>query len=290
MGSIVAMFRRMATGKRYAYLSFEFRDVDRTRLLSWFVNPLERAAYRRADFVVIQDRDRLRTLERYLRFEHPNVIFLPNAPRASAGRRTAPAEANFLRRRLSIDAAEFPVIVLSAGMIDPEVFSEEAASAFESVGHGAALVYHERRKRTDGDPFIVALKEANRRNLFLSLDPVSLDEVDLVYASATIGLAFYRESDASHTNVSMASGKIGQYLMHGKPLLVNRTESLGRFIDRTRVGVAVTDPTDGREIDTAVGELLANYATYSANARAYYEREMDFDRNARRVIDALVRL
>jgi glycosyltransferase involved in cell wall biosynthesis len=123
--------------------------------------------------------------------------------------------------------------------------------------------------------------------MFLSLDPVPLEDVDLVYASATIGLALYRGTQANHSQVSMASGKVGQYLKHGTPIIVSRTESLVRLVGEAGIGVVVDDPTDGAEFDRAIGTLLGDYERYSANARKYFEEEMDFDRKARPLLDAL---
>jgi glycosyltransferase involved in cell wall biosynthesis len=287
MGSIAALFRRAVTGRRYVYLSLELREVAKTRRLSGFVNWLDRAAYRKSEMVVIQDADRLATLNAYLRYKHPAVLYLPNSPRSSVGVSRPPAEQNFLRRRLSISAEEFPVIVLAAGMIDPEVLSLEIASAFVSVGHGAALVFHERKLLTGTEPYLNEVRESNRKNMFLSLDPVPLEDVDLVYASATIGLALYRGTQANHSQVSMASGKVGQYLKHGTPIIVSRTESLVRLVGEAGIGVVVDDPTDGAEFDRAIGTLLGDYERYSANARRYFEEEMDFDRKARPLLDAL---
>jgi glycosyltransferase involved in cell wall biosynthesis len=123
------------------------------------------------------------------------------------------------------------------------------------------------------------LRSINDRNLFLSLDPVPLEDVDEVFASPTIGLAFYRDIDENYSQIAMASGKLGFYLKHGKPVLVSNNESMRNFIDRTGVGIVISDPADAAEVRAAIAQILAAYDTYSSKARACFEQEFDFARN-----------
>jgi glycosyltransferase involved in cell wall biosynthesis len=155
----------------------------------------------------------------------------------------------------------------------------ELARTFESLDFGYALVLHERMKREDGDPYIRELRKINGRNLFLSLDPLPIEEVDRLYASATIGLAFYKALDSNFSLMSMASGKLGYYLKHGKPVLVNDLPSLSTFVESREIGVVVRDPCDPAQVRRAVESILANYARFSANARKCFLEELDFDRN-----------
>ena len=289
-GAIVAMIAKRLTGSRYVYLSLELRDPRDAWPFSAAINMLERLAYRNADAVIIQDQDRLQTLNRYLAFDHPYAFYLPNSPSGSVMATESATGEPFLRRILGISPAEFSVIALQAGMIDRMVFSEELAASFRAIERDWALVFHERVKRDINEPMLRQLRQLNPRNLFLSLDPVSLADVDKVYQSATIGLAFYRESDANFGQISMASGKLAFYLKHGKPILASNTASLAAFVDRTGAGIVIHDPTDRAELENAIDRLLADYAGYSARARQSFDREFDFDRNVVPVLDLLDRV
>jgi hypothetical protein len=77
----------------------------------------------------------------------------------------------------------------------------------------------------------------------------------------------------------MASGKMGYYLKHGKPVLVNDLPSLSAFVESRKIGVVVRDPCDPTEMRRAVESILADYACLSANARKCFLEELDFDRN-----------
>jgi hypothetical protein len=279
-GAIAAWVRRRIFRVPYAYLSLEvgssLGDSHAARLIS----RLERRAYRNASLVIVQDEERLHALASYLNYRHPKVTFLPNSPLMSTAETGGASTENWLRQRCGIDEEAFPHIVLQAGMVDDAVYSQELARSFTGIGSGCALVYHERLKREDADPYLVRLRETNSVNLFLSLDPLPMEEVDRVFASATIGVAFYRTIDPNFSLISMASGKLGYYTKHGKPVLVCGSDSLGRFVAEREIGMVVQDPTSAPEIQAAIDRILADYARYSANARACFEADFDFERTS----------
>ena len=279
-GSVAALLQRILTGRRYAYLSLELPSRSGYGLLAWWIPPVARAAFRKAECVIVQDRDRYEALCDTLRYRHPVVFFLPNAPAGSGALSgEASGEGNFLRSRLGLEEKDYPCILLHAGMIHDAVMSKELARTFESIEGGYALVFHERMKREEEDPYIRELRMINGRNLFLSLDPLPIEELDRLYSSATIGLAFYKDLDSNFSLISMASGKLGYYLKHGKPVLVNDLPSLSTFVESREIGVVVRDPCDLAQMRRAVESILANYARFSANARKCFLEELDFDRN-----------
>lgn len=284
-GAIVALLWWYLKGTRYAYLSLELRDPRKRWGLSAFINPVERVAYRKADIVIVQDGDRLRTLNSYLHFDHPTAVYLPNSP-GGLNTRSAP-QRNFFRDRFTIPEAKFPVIALQAGTIAPWSFSEELAKAFAAIDRGVALVLHENRPRRVDDKYIRRVRAANRTNLFLSLAPVRLDQVDDVFASATIGLAFYRDINSNLSQISMASGKLAYYLKHGKPVLVSNTASLANFVKRSEAGLVINDPTDPAELQSAIDVLLRDYERFSSKARAVFDDHLDFDHNVKPVLARL---
>jgi len=288
-GSIVALLRRRLTGAKFVYLSLELEEAKEFRRAAGVIRHLERLAYREAEWVIIQDKERFATLSSYLAYDHPQVIYLPNSPSGSADSATTPNE-RFLRQRLAISEEEFPLIALHAGMIDPLVMSMELARTFASVDRGCALVLHEHQRRQPGDPYVEGLRKANGRNLFLSLEPVPPSQLDDLFVSASIGLAFYRDESPNFSDIAMASGKIGFYLKHGKPILVNALPSLERFVSTHEVGVVIRDPNDPSEMEAAIDTIMGDYERFSGNARRCFERELDFDRFVGPVLDVLDRL
>lgn len=286
-GVIAAWVRRIASRAPYAYLSLEIGPWPPGAAVSRIVRLVERRAYRNAEVVIVQDRERFEALTSYLRHRHANVRFLPNSPLIPAPEPDGEATPNLLRERCGIAADAFPNIILQAGIIDDAVFSAELAGAFATIGDGCALVYHERLKRDPAEPDLARLRQINPVNLFLSLDPVPMEDVDRVYASATIGVAFYKATDANHSLISTASGKLGYYLKHGKPLLVHGSPSLARFVEDRAIGVVVDDPTSATEVRHAIDRILGDYARYSSNARTCYEAEFDFGLVSHPVLEEL---
>ena len=285
-GAITAWVRQRLFHVPYAYLSLELGSSLGGSHAARLIGRLERRAYRNASFVIVQDEERLQALASYLNYQHPKVTFLPNSPLVSTAKTEVVPTGNWLRQRCGIDEEAFPYIVLQAGMVDDAVYSKELARTFTGVGAGCALVYHERLKRDDADPYLVRLREINSVNLFLSLDPLPMEEVDRVFASATIGVAFYRTIDPNFSLISMASGKLGYYTKHGKPVLVCGSESLGRFVADREIGMVVQDPTSASELQAAIDRILGDFARYSANSRACFEADFDFERTSRATLEA----
>ena len=285
IGSMLAAVMGALTHRPYAYLSLELPARGRGLVLPAFLHRLEAAAVRRACFVVIQDTDRLTTLTDYLGVDLPSPILLPNAPRGSVGR--VAKGMNLLRERLGIPPHEFPTLVLQAGMIEDSTYSFELAAAFAGVGSGCALVLHERVRRNRLDPYLRTLSRANSQNLFLSLDPVDIDEVDAVFASAAVGLAFYRDLGPNFGQIAMASGKLAYYMKHGVPIIANDLPSLARFVADHHVGVIVKSPPDTEDLARALDIINQNYDAFSRNARRAFVELFDFDRKSEAVIERI---
>jgi glycosyltransferase involved in cell wall biosynthesis len=128
------------------------------------------------------------------------------------------------------------------------------------------------------------LREINSNNLFLSLEPLPYEQIDKIYASATIGLAFYKDWDNNLSQISKASGKLSQYLKHGKPVLVNNLESLSQVVEKYKIGVVIKDPLNTLEIEAAIETILNNYAFYSENTKTCFEEEFDFAKKVKPIL------
>jgi hypothetical protein len=239
---------------------------------------------------LIQDEDRFKSFCQYYQYQHDRVFYLPNSPIAedNFSQHTKP-EQNFFREKFNLDRDQFPCLLVQAGMICNAVYSKELAEAFTKIDNNCALIFHDRGQRKE-DPYIKSLREINSKNLFLSLEPVPFDRVDEIFSSATIGLAFYADLGNNFAQISMASGKLPQYLKHGKPILVNALPSLSKLVEQYQIGIAIKDPTDSEEIKLGIQAILNNYDRYSNNARFCFEEEFDFGKKIEPVLTYIEQL
>jgi hypothetical protein len=166
-------------------------------------------------------------------------------------------------------------------MIADEVFSKELATAFNSIKKSFALIFHSSRKRNLNEPYIETLREINTSNLYLSLDPLPYEQIDRVFISATIGLAFYRAVDDNFSQIAKASGKLSGYLKYGKPVLISDLQSLVQLNEKYQFGIVIKDPSSSAEVEQALEKVISNYDFYSSNAISCYEQEFDFGNQSR---------
>lgn len=232
---------------------------------------IERKAYLDSQGIIVQDNDRLNVLQNYYDCEFRNIIFFPNSPLISDN--LIDSNSNYFYEKLNINKKKYPYIALVAGMICDEVCSVELASVFSRINSEFALVFHERFKRDENEPFINEVKSLNSTNLFLSLQPISFFEIDRIYLSATIGIVTYRDVNKNFSIISKASGKLGYFLKLGKPLICNNLPSLKSLIAKYDCGIIIDNIVDEIEWMRALTTITNNYNHYSQNALKCYETE-----------------
>ena len=275
----------ISKAKKRVFLSLElnqaanFTHIDKIRLF------LERKAYKDSSCVLVQDDERLETLGKYCKYGHNTVFFMPNSSFKPVSE--LPPTTGYFRELLGIDKGVYKYIAAQAGMIDDLVCCKELASAFSDIDIGCALVFHERQRRDTSDPYVQSLKQINSKNLFFSLNPLPYREIDKVFQSIDIGIACYRGDDDNFAQISMASGKLAEYLKHGKPVLMNDLDSFRRLNDGYDFGVIVDDPSDSRQIEKALTRIIQNYAHYSRNSLACFAKEFDFGLKVRPFLNFL---
>ena len=287
-GSITALLWLYLFGQKFIYLSLELdRPMKKTGYIIRLFSHLAELAYRKSEFVVVQDEDRLKTLCECYQYYHPKVFYLPNSPLKECLLEVD--NRNLFREMFDLSREKFPYIVLSAGMINDFACSRALAEAFAFIDNGCALVFHgvDFKGIQQQDPYIQLLQQVNSKNLFLSLNVLPYEQVDEIYASATIGVAFYATADDNYTKIGKASGKLAQYLKHGKPVLVSNLPSLSQLVERYKFGVVVNDPSDPQELKLAIDEILSSYDTYRDNANACFEAEFDFKKKMEPILAAM---
>ncbi|QDL06528.1 hypothetical protein DP113_00140 [Brasilonema octagenarum UFV-E1] len=280
-GSIASLLNFYFFKRKFAYLSLEIYPPKYFGKLARIIKWLECLAYRKAECVIIQDEDRFKSLGEFNNYHHSKVFYLPNSTMSCDDVNQNFTDSNYLRNILKLSDKDFPYIIIQAGMICDEVFSQELASAFRFINNGSALVLHEKEKRDVKEPYIKSLRETNSHNLFLSLQPLPFERLNEVFDSATIGLAFYKNINHNFGQIAKASGKLSFYLKYGKPVLVNNLESLSTLVEKYKIGVVIQNPSDPVEIQLAIERILNNYSFFSNNARFCFAEEFDFAKKAK---------
>lgn len=263
--------------KKLIYLSLEINYLfNNNNIYTRWVKRKEQKIHPSCFFTIIQDVNRMKYLcnENLIDFKAIKYFLLPNSPR--------PNSINFSRSRSNYFIDKFLIndnhfIVLSAGMISDEVHSFDIVNSIKDIRDNVVLVLHERRfVDINSDLYIKSLLDLNSDNLYLSLDPVEYDKIDLVFASADIGLALYNiEYGVNYSNILFASGKISQYLKNGKPIIVNDLPGMREFVSSTDCGIVI----EGfRDLATAILTIKNNYLFYSINAEKAYHDYFNFDK------------
>ena len=170
-------------------------------------------------------------------------------------------------------------------MIDDATCSRELTAAFASLADWA-LVFHERHRRSPDEPYLQQLRKMNRRNLYLSLEPAPYDDIEQIYGSADIGLAFYRPAGPDDPNFSQisSSGKMPHYLQQGKPVLMSNLPYMVNLVQEFDCGIIIRDPSDSAELRRALDRISERYADFSRNARACYDARFDFSQMAGKLV------
>jgi len=173
-------------------------------------------------------------------------------------------------------------VLLHIGLISHLMYSLELAQEIANWPEDWALVFHERAKRDLNDIYLSNILAVGDGKVFLSLDPVAYDDLDSVVASAQIGLVFYRNDLGPNlAQIAGASGKMGQYLRCGLPVICSDLPGLRKVVEKYRCGVCVKEFKDMRE---AVVSIFENYSFYSSNALKCYEEVYEFGVHFKKVM------
>lgn len=267
---------------RLAYWSLEivFGANLSNPVLRW-LKVRERLASRRARFVIVQDAKRAELLVTENRLDRERIVLVPNAPRGVA---TEGSDGG-IRARLGIP--RHVRIVLHLGMIGPEVLSTEVAASTHGWPDDCMLVFHERRARQQTDPVVRDAARAAGDRVAFSLDPVALDQLPELVASADVGLVFYNPAmGANYSVIAGASGKLAYYLQAGLPVICLDLPGFRELLDQYGCGRFVSSPA---EIGAALREVFADREQYRAGARRCFEEKFDFDRHFERFMHSIDR-
>lgn len=261
----------------YAYFSRELHlSWDEVGWPAKALKRLERWAHGGARWTILQDAARAALLARDNRVEASRILILPNAPCGPVPR----DERHDLRDKLAIEPGVS--IVLYAGGMTSVMMAAELAESVASWPREALLVLH----GVASEPYATELRRVVDRHpgrIVWSTSLVPPDELEGVYGSAAVGLAFYRPIDDNHRYVGHAAGKLFQYLKMGVPVIANDLPGMRELLEDRGCGRVVGHPG---EIGDAIASLLPATAALRERCRAVFE-EFEFERCFGRVADAI---
>ena len=237
----------------------------------WVSRVIERvdvAAMREADMVIVQDQHRGHFLVERIGIDPRRLALLPNARRGGVCRK----ESHWLRHRFGIPAAQR--IALHSGGLGAWCQSLELVESATRWPERWRLVLHTRLRPETGVPYFDEVRRAaEAAGVCLSLEPVPAATLDELISSADVGIALYADRNGPAANLmGLASGKIGNYLKCGLPVISTGLPTVRDFVEHYQCGVCI-DAVE--EIPAALERIDADYARYRQNAFRCYEELFD---------------
>jgi len=237
---------------------------------------LEKTCNRRAMFTIIQDWERANALIAENNISSSSIVVVPNGPLGPP----CVAKSDYFQRKFGLSPS--CRIVLHIGMISPSVLSLELAQVAGGWSDDWVMVYHEREKRSNCDPYIKQIREVGQGRVLLSLDPVPYDELDNVVCSAHIGVVFYQKAlGPNFALMAGASGKLGHYLRCGLPVICLNLPGFGEMIHKYQCGVCVNSI---EQVTEAIHTICQNYDCFRSNAIRCYEEVYEFSNHFQQVL------
>jgi glycosyltransferase involved in cell wall biosynthesis len=272
MGLIIsnlAVWPRDKSNVKLAYWSLEISFMrDLREWLERLFKRLERRFARHADMIIVQDIERAALLHEENTTDGVSTKFIPNSAMGPSNWKGA----KFLHRLLDIETEKR--ILLHAGLIGKGMRSLELAESARTLAKNYILVLHERKKRYVHDPYLEQIKSAAGNKVRLSLNPLPLEKVDRVFASAHIGVVLYSEQCGSNfSSVSFASGKLSYFLRNGVPVIVSNFPGFRSIIERYKCGVIIDELS---EIANVIKIIDSDYEQYSQNAVKCFDEMFEF--------------
>jgi glycosyltransferase involved in cell wall biosynthesis len=263
---------------RLVFWSLEIDTGKSTLLFKRLHEGLFSICARLVDIVVIQEKTRLNTLEQKLnyRFLHSQIFFIPHSPIGDdqSSFDSASKKNGFFQNLFSLSSTD--KVILHAGWIHDAMCVDKIAKASKAWKPEFKLVLHEREKRTPEETFISYVSELSGGKALLSLNPVSFEHMDEVFSSAHIGLIAYdRRYGGGRENAHKASGKLGQYLKCGVPVVALDLPGYREMFHKYQCGM-VFENFD--EIENCIETILNDYENFKKEAIRCFREEFDFQK------------
>jgi glycosyltransferase involved in cell wall biosynthesis len=262
-GMIASYYTSKLFGKKFIAFCIEFPQIiTETHTKLTLGEKLENHFIKNADYVITHDEFHLNFLVDHLNVEKSKILTLPNGTIGEAKH----IQSTFLQKRLKL--SDDDILILHSGGVGPWFLCKELASSTDKWPDNWKLVFHASHNIKNDFYAQEIMAEANKKNILFSLEPVKTDELDILVASANIGIALYSLKELGYRAefMGLASGKIGNYLKCGVPVITSNINSL-KYIENYNCGVCVESATD---IQEAIEKISINYDAFSENAIRCY--------------------
>lgn len=277
-GMIASYFVSKLLRKKFIAFCIEFPQIiTETCSKLTLSDKIEHYIIKNADHVITHDDYHLNFLVTHLDVNESKILTLPNGTIGEAKK----IDSTFLQKRLGLDQND--VVILHSGGVGPWFLCKELASSAKQWPDNWKLVFHASHN-IKSDPYAQELlSESSTKNILFSLSPVATNELDDLVGSAHIGVALYSIEKLGYRAefMGLASGKIGNYLKCGVPVITSKINSL-KYVENYNCGVCVETAED---IYGAIEKISSNYTLFSQNALKCYNDLWKPDRSFKTILE-----
>ncbi len=256
------------------YLSYEILFTDELKTKKWIkIKKKEKDACQNVDLVIAQDTKRIQLLSEENQTDISKFMLLPVAPAKGE-----PVRSNYLREHFDIPPEK--IIVLHSGSFAEWTCANQILQSIAWWPKDFVLAIHTRYRPTRFDPALRMIRRIKPPNVFLSFDPLSIEEYERLVSSADIGLALYQPvNDSPYTqrniqNIGLSSGKFSFYMKCGLPTITMDQPVYRALSEKYKFGEVVSDI---QEIPIALKRIRANISDYRLDAKRLFDEQLDFD-------------
>jgi len=256
---------------KYIYHSLEiYSGKQFTSLKGRIFKKCESYFNKRAVFCIIQDEKRAQILRRLNSLKGQPIMIFPNSPLITKNNQcevTTSVMNCDINKKFNIP--EGKILILYSGSLSDDWSG--CRKIIESTRYFSENWILFLQARTEiKETFITADLETfiKENKVIYSLKPLSEEEYNELVDRISVGLAWYESEDENIKYVGLSSGKISMYLLHGKPIIVNRIPMYDEICDMYKCGIVI-DKTE--EIPKALDKIIDKYETYSTGAYIAYE-------------------
>lgn len=243
---------------------------------------LEKECNKLCVFTIIQDKKRAEYLARDNQLDFSKIRLLS----VSSSEKIYTQKTNFLREVLHIPKEK--EIILYAGNIGKSSMSLEVAKSAKNWRENYVLVFHGWNKLSPRDSYNKEFKKMiDNKKVYFSEKQVSFQQLPELLSSAKIGLIFYENWGPNFYEVGSSCNKLVSYLRVGLPVISIDFPSLKEKIEKNNCGICVECP---KFISGAIEKIMQNYDYYSKNAYNLYQKDYDFSKNFKNILEEIKQL
>lgn len=279
IANIIAHYISKIFHIRHIYFMLEYPQIKTAHhpKIS-YLDKLDAKSLCTAHIIITHDRWHQEFIENNFHLINSQILTLPNASLTPEFK----LHSTYLANTLQLNNAK---IVLHSGGFGKWFKCKELANSTKNWGNDIKLVFHLSHSIKGNKYFEEIYNTDYHDRVLFSLQPVTTFELDELVASADIGIALYSVDELEYRAIYMglASGKIGNYLKCGLPVIATRLPSLS-YIEDYHCGILVESE---ERIADAINTILQNYDTYSLNAYTCYRELWHLDQYLDQILSAI---